>query len=82
MKPYLFLENPLPLPIDTNSMDEMKKRKAEKDYGVIVDPELNKYDGTIMYPEKHERAKQRLIDHPLPPIPWPEGLDDEGNLIE
>jgi hypothetical protein len=82
MKPYLFLENPLHLSIDTKSMGEMKKRKVENDYGVIVDPALNVYDGTIMYPEKHARAKQQLLDHPLPPIPLPEGWEEEESPKE
>ena len=49
------------------------KTTVEKDKkkipGVIIDPELNKYDNVVLYPEKLALAKEHLKKTGLPKLP-------------
>lgn len=37
--------------------------------GVIIDPELNKYDNVVLFPEKLAKAKEQLKKSGLPKLP-------------
>jgi len=37
--------------------------------GVIIDPELNKYDNVVLFPEKLAKAKEHLKKTGLPKLP-------------
>ncbi len=44
-----------------------KHKKIIKQHpNVKYNPELDKYEGVILFPEKYKRAKEFLEKHPLP----------------
>lgn len=43
-----------------------KEINKSKTHGVRVDKSLDKYDDMILFPEKHEKASQRLKEVGLP----------------
>jgi len=45
---------------------ETNKRKIS---GVIINPELNKYDNIVLFPEKLAKAKEHLKKTGLPKFP-------------
>ena len=45
---------------------ETDKRKIP---GVVIDPELNRYDNVVLFPEKLAKAKEHLKKTGLPKLP-------------